>query len=67
MAAGVMWPKGDHHDCDELIFVIAGELLDHGQSYAAGSYLYYRAGTSHQPRTEKDVRFLVFGPAEARR
>ncbi len=65
IAAGVTWPEVDVHDRDELIYVISGELLDHGRRYPAGSYLYYQAGSWHQPRTDTGVRILVFGPAEA--
>jgi hypothetical protein len=64
MEAGVTWPEVDVHDRDELIYVASGELLDHGRSYPAGTYLYYRAGSRHQPRTETGVRIIVFGPAE---
>ncbi|MEU8227865.1 cupin domain-containing protein [Kribbella sp. NPDC048915] len=64
MEAGVTWPEVDVHDRDELIYIIAGELLDHGRTYPAGSYLYYQAGSKHQPRTENGVRILVFGPGQ---
>jgi hypothetical protein len=57
-----MRPVGDR---DELIYVAAGELLDHDRSYPAGTYLYYQVGSRHQPRTETGVRIIVFGPAEA--
>ncbi|WP_112241924.1 cupin domain-containing protein [Kribbella monticola] len=62
---GVTWPEVDVHDRDELIYVISGELLDHGRNYPAGTYLHYRAGSRHQPRTESGVRILVFGPDAA--
>jgi hypothetical protein len=65
LEAGVTWPEVDVHDRDELIYVASGELLDHGRSYPAGTYLYYQAGSRHQPRTETGVRIIVFGPAEA--
>ncbi|MET9318306.1 cupin domain-containing protein [Kribbella sp. NPDC003505] len=65
MEPGVRWPEVDVHDRDELIYVASGELLDHGESYPAGTYLHYRAGSRHQPYTKTGVRIIVFGPAEA--
>jgi hypothetical protein len=64
MAAGMTWPEVDVHDRDELIYVVSGELVDHGRRYPAGSYLYYRPGSTHQTHTDTGVRFLVFGPSD---
>lgn len=60
---GVQWPVVDVHDRDELIYVISGEVLDHDRRFPAGTYLYYQAGSTHQPRTESGTRILVFGPS----
>lgn len=62
MEPGITWPEVDVHDRDELIYIVSGELLDHGRRYPAGTYLHYQAGSRHQPRTEIGVRILVFGP-----
>ena len=38
-----------------------GELIEGTERFGAGSYLHYRPGSSHQPRTEAGVRILVLG------
>lgn len=58
---GVQWPVVDHHDQDEFIYVVSGELIEGTERFGAGSYLHYRPGSSHQPRTEAGVRILVLG------
>jgi ChrR Cupin-like domain len=63
MAPGIRWPEVDLHDRDELIYVVSGELIEGDQCYPAGTYLHYKAGSRHQPRTEMGVRILVAGPA----
>ncbi|HEY9476714.1 MAG TPA: cupin domain-containing protein [Mycobacteriales bacterium] len=62
MAPGARWPVVDHHQADEHIYVVRGELLEGGDRYPAGSYLHYRPGSHHQPGTETGVRILVLGP-----
>ncbi len=63
MLPGVGWPVVDHHDRDEFIYVVSGELIEGTQRYDAGSYLHYQVGSSHQPRTETGVRILVLEAA----
>lgn len=58
---GIQWPVVDHHDQDEFIYVVSGELIEGTERFGAGSYLHYRPGSSHQPRTEAGVRILVLG------
>ena len=63
MAPGSRWPVVDHHGADESIYVVHGELIEGEDRYPAGTYLLYRAGTSHQPSTETGVQILVFSKA----
>lgn len=63
MAPNTTWPSVDHHESDESIYVVSGELIEGQTRFAAGSYLHYSPGTSHQPRTETGVRTLVSGSA----
>lgn len=63
MAPGTTWPVVDTHDRDELIYVVSGQLMEGERRYDAGTYLYYKPGSSHQPATEVGVRILVIGPA----
>lgn len=65
MAPNTMWPSVDHHESDEFILVVSGELIEGQTRFAAGSYLHYSPGTSHQPRTETGVRILVSGASAA--
>ncbi|HET7591855.1 MAG TPA: cupin domain-containing protein [Rhodanobacteraceae bacterium] len=62
MAPGSVWPTIDEHDTGETVYVAAGELIEDDRSCGAGTYLYFRPGSRHRPRTEKGARLFGINP-----
>jgi anti-sigma factor ChrR (cupin superfamily) len=63
IAAGKGYPKHDHSVPDE-VFVMHGVYVDpyveQGKEFAAGSYLYYPAGTKHNATSPSGCTILVW-------
>ena len=65
MEPGAEWPYIDHHDDKgEEVFVVSGEVIEDGQRFGPGSYLFYGPGSSHRPRTDTGVRLFGFNLIE---
>lgn len=62
MAPGSVWPTIDEHDTGEAVYVAAGEVIEDDQRLGAGTYLHFRPGSRHQPRTEKGARLFGINP-----
>lgn len=62
MAPGSVWPVVDEHDTGEAVYVVAGEVIEDGQRFGIGTYLYFRPGSRHQPRTGKGARLFGINP-----
>src|SRR4029453_8624404 len=58
---GAEWPYVDQHDnSGEELFVVSGELIEGEQRFEAGTYVFFKPGSSHRPRSEKGVRLFGF-------
>ena len=58
---GAEWPYVDQHDnFGEELFVVSGELIEGEQRFEAGTYVFFKPGSSHRPRSEKGVRLFGF-------
>ena len=57
-APGSQWPAVDHHETEERYFVHSGEMIEDEHRYGAGSYVVFRAGSKHQPRSEVGARII---------
>ena len=55
---GAVWPAVDHHAAEERYFVLAGEIIDNGQCYRAGTYVVFAPGSSHRPSTDTGARII---------
>jgi hypothetical protein len=62
MAPGSVWPVVDEHDTGETVYVVAGEVIEDDQRFGAGTYLYFRPGSRHRPRTDKGARLFGVNP-----
>ena len=62
MAPGSVWPVIDEHDTGEAVYVVAGEAIEGDQRFGAGTYLYFKPGSRHRPRTEKGARLFGINP-----
>ncbi len=59
------WPHIDEHDHHgEEIYVVSGEVIEGENRFAAGTYLFFKPGSNHKPRTEKGVRLFGFNLAK---
>lgn len=67
MSPGSTWPVVDEHPEGEYVQVIAGELIEGEQRFGPDTYLFFRPGSSHQPRTERGVRLFGFNLAGSAR
>lgn len=55
------WPRIDEHDQHgEEVYIVSGELIEGENRFTAGTYLFFKPGSSHKPRTEKGVRLFGF-------
>jgi quercetin dioxygenase-like cupin family protein len=60
----VQWEPGyrmgqvDHHDRDEIVYVLSGTFVQNGRSSPPGTYIHHRAGSSHQASTPDGCTFL---------
>src|SRR4030095_10228717 len=58
---GSEWPYVDEHDsAGEEIYVVSGELIEGDRRFQAGTYIFFRPGSRHQPRSEAGVRLFEF-------
>lgn len=62
MAPGSVWPVVDEHDTGEMVYVVVGEVIEDDQRFGAGTYLYFKPGSCHRPRTEKGARLFGTNP-----
>ena len=68
----IQWEPGyemaavDHHERDEVVFVLSGTFVQDGRESGPGTYIHQFAGSSHQARTPDGCTFLevVTGQAE---
>lgn len=67
MAPGSTWPVVDEHPEGEHVQVISGELIEGEQRFGPGTYLFFKPGSSHRPRTERGVRLFGFNLAGSAR
>ena len=50
----VKWEPGyqmeqvDHHESDEMVFVLSGTFVQNNRASGPGTYIHHRAGSSHQ-------------------
>jgi hypothetical protein len=60
----VQWDPGyrmgevDHHDRDEIVYVLSGTFVQNGRSSRPGTYIHHRAGSRHQASTPDGCTFL---------
>jgi len=62
MAPGSVWPVVDEHDRGEEVYVVEGEVIEGERCFGAGTYLYFKPGSRHRPRTEKGARLFGINP-----
>jgi hypothetical protein len=62
---GGEWPHVDQHDdAGEEVYVVTGELIEGDERFEAGTYIFFKPGSRHRPRSEKGVRLFGFNLAE---
>ena len=60
----VEWEPGyrmrgiDHHEADEIVFVLSGTFVQDGKANGPGTYIHHRAGSSHQASTPDGCTFF---------
>ena len=62
MAPGSTWPVVDEHDTGEEVYVVEGEIIEGERRFGAGTYLFFKPGSRHRPRTEKGARLFGINP-----
>ncbi|MGH8396752.1 MAG: cupin domain-containing protein [Gammaproteobacteria bacterium] len=62
MAPGSIWPVLDVHDAGEEVYVVSGEIIEGEQRFGAGTYLFFKPGSSHRPRTDTGARLFGINP-----
>ena len=62
MAPGSIWPVVDEHDTGEEVYVVEGEIIEGERRFGAGTYLFFKPGSRHRPRTEKGARLFGINP-----
>jgi len=61
MDAGAQWPHVDQHDATgEEFYVVSGEVIEGSQRFGAGTYVFFKPNSRHQPRTDTGVRLFGF-------
>ena len=55
---GYRMSKIDHHEADEIVFVLSGTFVQEGRASGPGAYIHHRAGSSHQASTPDGCTFL---------
>lgn len=61
ISPGSQWPRIDQHDdAGEEVYVVSGELIEGDARFTAGTYIFYKPGSSHRPRSEKGARLFGF-------
>ena len=60
MGAGVSDKEQvDHHESDEIVFVLAGTFVQNNRASGPGTYIHHRAGSrTHQAHTPDGCTFL---------
>jgi hypothetical protein len=58
MAPGSVWPAVDERPHRGYVQVIERELIEGGQWFGAGTYLYFEPGSPHRPRTGRGERLF---------
>ena len=48
----------DHHESDEIVFVLSGTFVQNNRASGSGTYIHHRAGSSHQAYTPDGCTFL---------
>jgi ChrR Cupin-like domain len=56
--AGYRMGEVDHHDRDEIVYVLSGTFVQNGRSSSPGTYIHHRAGSHHQASTPDGCTFL---------
>jgi hypothetical protein len=60
----VKWKPGyqmgqvDHHESNEIVFVLSGTFVENNRASSPGTYIHHRAGSSHQAYTPDGCTFL---------
>lgn len=62
MEPGSTWPVVDEHDTGEEVYVVEGEIIEGERRFGAGTYLFFKPGSRHQPRTEKSAKLFGINP-----
>ncbi|HVX05166.1 MAG TPA: cupin domain-containing protein [Rhodanobacteraceae bacterium] len=62
MAPGSVWPVVDEHDTGEAVYVVAGEVIEDDRRFGMGTYLHFKPGSRHRPRTEKGAKLFGINP-----
>lgn len=61
ISPGSEWPHIDKHDAaGEELYVVSGELIEGDLCFGPGTYVFFKPGSSHRPRSEKGVRLFGF-------
>jgi ChrR Cupin-like domain len=64
ISPGGEWPHVDQHDAaGEELYVVSGELIEGDLRFGRGTYVFFKPGSSHRPRSEKGVRLFGFNLA----
>ncbi len=65
ISPGGQWPHIDEHDAaGEELYVVGGELIEGDLRFGPGTYVFFKPGSSHRPRSEKGVRLFGFNLAD---
>lgn len=65
MLPGAEWPHDDHHPQGEAYYVVSGEIIEGEIRHQAGTWVYFKPGSMHRPRTEAGVRLIGINPVAA--
>ena len=64
MKTGSSIPAHVHWGVAEVLYVVEGDFINEGKTYAPGTSLHIKAGTTHGPHSTKDgCTLLVVGKA----